>query len=193
MSPQKLISESFQRPIVFVDIETTGLSPQSAEIIEVAGIRIEEGKITQELTSLIQPKHYDIHPIITQITGIRNGDVADAPLFDEVANPFLSLFQNDALFIAHNVGFDFCFLSHAYQHLDILFEPDLFCTVKMSRALYGKSRKHNLETIINHYNISVDSRHRAYDDALVMWKFLQIIMEEKGLTTFSEAVAQQSI
>lgn len=187
----KSISEHFNRPLVFVDLETTGMGARTHEILEVAAIRVENGEITQELTSLVKPRHNRVSPIITGITGIRNSDIVDAPFFEDVAAPLLELFKQRALFVAHNVRFDYSFMSAAYGKLGVSFFPDLFCTVRMSRALYGKERKHSLETIIRYHDIAVENRHRAYDDALVMWEFMQIAWQEKGEMAFGYAVEQQ--
>lgn len=185
------ISEHFNRPLVFVDLETTGIGARTNEIIEIAAIRVEGGEITNEFTSLVKPRHNRVSPVITGITGIRNDDVKDAPFFEDVAAPVLELFKGRALFVAHNVGFDYSFMSAAYNKLDVAFYPDLFCTVKMSRSLYGKERKHSLETIIRYHDIAVENRHRAYDDAKVMWEFMQIAWDEKGEMAFGYAVEQQ--
>ena len=187
----KLISKHFNRPLVFVDLETTGIGARSHEILEVAAIRIEHGEVTGEFSSLVKPRHNRVSPVITGITGIRNSDIIDAPFFEDVAAPVIELFKGKALFVAHNVGFDYSFLSTAYNKLGVHFYPDLFCTVKMSRALYGKERKHSLETIIRYHDIAVENRHRAYDDAWVMWEFMQIAWQEKGEMAFGYAVEQQ--
>lgn len=187
----KNISQLFNRPLVFVDIETTGMGARTHEVIEVAAIRVENGEVVSEVNELIQPRHNVVSPFITDITGISQNDVADAPFFEDIAAPLIEQFKGNALFVAHNVHFDFKFLNTAYYKLGVTFTPALFCTVKMSRALYGKERRHSLEAIIQHHDISVDNRHRAYDDAAVMWEFMQIAYREKGELLFAEVVDKQ--
>ncbi len=191
METARDISRIFELPIVLIDTETTGMSSTQNSVIEIGAIRIENGEVVKTMNQLVQPRVGAIPRIITEITGITNADVADAPLFEDVSDDLLSMFEGDARFVAHNASFDYSFLNHAYALQDTLFEPEQFCTVKLSRALYGKERRHSLQTIIEHHNIEVHDRHRAYEDALVMWKFMQIAYQDKGVSAFQQAVTAQ--
>ena len=185
------LSELFQRPLVLVDIETTGFKPGNSEMIEVAAIRIDEGRMSQTVSHLIQPRFHYISPTITRITGITNQDVEGKPFFSDMADELLALFADEAIFVAHNVKFDFSFIQHAYTDIDVDFSPTLFDTVRLSRTLYGQARKHSLESIIRYHNIPVKNRHRAHADALAMWQFMQIALQEKGSPAFEAALARQ--
>jgi DNA polymerase-3 subunit epsilon len=179
----------FDSPAVFVDIETNGGSGERGRITEIALIRVENGEVVEEYTTLINPGG-SIPYWITQLTGITNNDVADAPYFDEVAGEIYRIL-NGAIFVAHNVRFDFSFVKRQLEATGYAFRPKLFCTVRMSRRLYPEHKGHSLEKIIARHNISVDDRHRAYADAKAILDFTKLAINEQGVDAFHEAVALQ--
>lgn len=175
--------------MVYVDIETTGANYRSGRIIEFAAIRVENNKVVETFNTLINPgSPIPFH--ITGITGIKNTDVVNAPLFEEVAERIASILWG-AILIAHNVRFDYSFLKRQLEICNISFAPKMLCSVRMSRALYSAERSHSLESIIRRFNIDCANRHRAYDDALAVKKFLGIAYEEHGLEVFDSAVNKQ--
>ncbi len=179
----------FDEPVVYVDIETTGGSYRTSRIIEFAAIRVENNEIVDRFTTLINPGS-PIPYFITNITGITNHDVVDAPFFVDVAERIHDILDG-ALFIAHNVRFDYSFIKRQLEVCNFHFNPRMLCSVRMSRALYPDARSHKLESLINRFNIFVNARHRAYDDATAVWKFLQIAYEQHGHETFTQAVQKQ--
>jgi DNA polymerase III subunit epsilon len=158
-------------PLVFVDIETTGMSYTRGRVIEVAAIRVEAGRVIDSFSSLVDPG-MDLPPFITGLTGIRDSDLAGAPSFYDIADELWAVME-DAVFVAHNVRFDYGFLKHEFGRLGHRFNPKLLCTVKLSKALYPAARGHKLQDLIDRCGIEVSARHRAYDDALAMWSFIQ--------------------
>ena len=180
----------FNRPAVFVDIETNGGSGARGRITEIAMIRVEDGKIVDEFTSLINPGS-DIPYWITKLTGITTSDVMDAPYFQDIAAEVARISQ-DAIFVAHNVRFDYSFIKREMAQAGYSYAPPLFCTVRMSRALYPTHQGHSLEKIIARHNITVENRHRAKADAMAMYDFVQLSITNLGLDAFTENVASQS-
>lgn len=174
---------------VFVDIETDGGSAERGRAIEVAAIKVVDGKIIDTFRSLINPGS-DIPYRITKLTGISTADVANAPYFADIASQ-LHDFMIGSIFVAHNVLFDYSFLKHEFARCDMPFTPKLFCTVKMSRALYPEHKGHSLEKIIARHAIPVSSRHRAYDDALAMYSFVVLAVNQKGADAFANNLALQ--
>ena len=168
----------FTTPLVFVDIETNGLNHIRGRVIEVAAIRVENGKVTDTFRSLIDPET-ELPFYITNLTGITTNDLKGAPTFDQVAED-LKAVMKDAIFVAHNVRFDYSFLKQEFGRLGLNFLPKQLCTVKLSRALYPHVKGHKLADIIARHNFSFAARHRAYDDAAVLWQFMQYI--EKNFT-----------
>jgi len=179
----------FEYPVVFVDIETTGGSYKTGRVLEVAAIRYENGQVTHEFSSLINPETY-IPSSITSLTGISAADVVDAPTFGDIADELLEV-MDGAVFVAHNVRFDYTFLKHEFAQLGLAFSPKLLCTVRLSRALYVTERGHSLEKLIARHNIPVSARHRALDDARAILYFAQLAYDEHGDDAFAEALQRQ--
>lgn len=179
----------FDYPVVFVDIETTGGSYRNSRVLEVAAIRFENGKITREFSTLLDPETY-IPSHITALTGIRASDVEGKPVFADIADELADVMAG-AVFIAHNVRFDYSFIKQEYALLGQQFSPKLLCTVRLSRALYSTQKGHSLAKLIERHNIPVAARHRALDDARAMLQFTTIAFEEHGFELFNEAVARQ--
>ena len=179
----------FEGDAVFVDIETNGGNGSHGRVIEIAALKVTGGKITDSFTSLINPGS-DIPYWITRLTGITNHDLVDAPYFSDIAAQ-LHDFMAGSFFVAHNVLFDYSFLKREFTAAGYEFTPKLFCTVKMSRALWTEHRGHSLEKIITRHAIPVSARHRAYDDAKAMYDFVALTVAAKGREAFLENIARQ--
>lgn len=179
----------FQFPTVFVDIETSGGSWKSSRVIEVAAIRVEHGEITDQFQTLINPGT-SIPYYITQITGLSDGDVVLSPQFAEIAQELYE-FMEGAVFVAHNVRFDYSFLRAEFASCGLDFKPRLLCTVRLSRALYANQQGHSLQKLIERHSIEVESRHRAMSDARAILDFSQLAYSEHGEELFSAAVTKQ--
>ena len=160
-----------REPFVCIDTETTGLKPDRDRLIEVGLVRIEEGKEVDRYQTLLQPG-ISLPAIITDITGITDEDLLDAPRFQDVAEEIAS-FLDGALFVAHNAEFDYGFLKYEFARVDIDLSLSRLCTVRLSRMLYPEHRRHDLSSIIERYRFPIESRHRAFDDALIVWKLLE--------------------
>lgn len=174
---------------MFVDIETNGGSGERGRVIEVAAIKVEDGKIIDEFQSLINPGSSIPH-WITRLTGITPNDLMHAPFFADIADQ-LAAFIGSSVFVAHNVLFDYSFLKREFATLGITFKPKLFCTVKMSRALFPEHKGHSLQKIIERHGLRPDARHRAYDDARAMFDYVTIAIATKGEAAFIQNLALQ--
>lgn len=170
------------RPLVFLDIETTGFGPDVARVLEVGALRVENGQIVQKYQTLVHPES-PVPMAITRLTGITNDDVADKPVFSLVA-PELTALMEGAIFVAHNVDFDYGFLRAEYARLGAPFNYDRLCTVRLSRRLYPHERSHKLDSVIKRGGYRVAERHRAFDDAEVLYKFFQDSHAAFGLELF---------
>jgi DNA polymerase III subunit epsilon len=176
-------------PLVFVDIETNGLNSLRGRIIEVAAIRVENGKIVDEFNRLIDPQT-EIPDFISQLTGITAVDIAGAPTFYDIAGE-LHQFMDGAVFVAHNVRFDYSFLKQEFKRTGYKFNPKLLCTVKLSRAMYSSERGHKLQDLIDRCGLEVATRHRAWDDAHAMWQFINHLQVNFAPEAVNAAVSQQ--
>jgi DNA polymerase III subunit epsilon len=174
------------RTLAFVDIETTGLSSSFDRIIEIGIVRVEENIITQTYHSLINPEMH-LPPEIELITGITTQDLEHAPSFRSIKQDILETLI-DATFVAHNVRFDYGFLKNEFKRENISFSAKQLCTVKLSRALYPTQRSHNLDAVIERFNIVCEQRHRALSDAKVLVSFYQKLQEVFPREKLAEAV-----
>lgn len=178
-----------EQPLVFVDIETNGLSNIRGRIIEVAAIRVERGEIVRTFSSLIDPES-ELPYFITNLTGITTNDVRHAPTFQQIADELWDV-MDSAIFVAHNVRFDYSFLKQEFKRVHRQFLPKQLCTVKLSRALYPDQRGHKLADLIARHNLTFANRHRAYDDAVVLWQFIQKVNGSFSPDQIEAAIAQQ--
>src|SRR5690606_10222071 len=145
-------------------------------IIEIGIIRVEDNEIVQTYHSLINPETY-IAPEIERITGITSADIEHAPTFRSIKTDILEMLI-DATFVAHNVRFDYGFLKNEFQKENSSFSATQLCTVKLSRILYPTQRHHNLDALIQRFAIPCKNRHRALDDAQVIYHFYQKLQKQ---------------
>ncbi|MDN5275064.1 MAG: polC [Candidatus Saccharibacteria bacterium] len=179
----------FDYPVVFVDIETTGGSYRNSRVLEVAAIRYENSEVVREFSTLINPETY-IPASITTLTGITSGDVVDVPRFEAIADELFEVLDG-AVFVAHNVRFDYSFLKNEFSLVGLAFSPKMLCTVRLSRALYAEHKGHSLAKLIERHHIPVLARHRALDDARAILYFSQLAYDEHGPSVFQEALQRQ--
>jgi len=157
------------RPLAFIDIETTGGRSETSRIIDIGVIRVENGEIIDTINQLVRPD-MPVPYFITTLTGITNDMLWDQPNFESIA-PELELILKDAVFVAHNVDFDYVFIKKEFKRLGISYNSDRACTVKLSRILHPEQRRHGLDKIIERMQLKVMHRHRGFDDAEVLWKY----------------------
>ena len=152
-----------------VDLETTGLDPQSERIIEVGAIRFIDGLETDKYTSFIYLRK-SLPEEIVRLTGITDADLKDAPYPVKVL-PELREFIGDDPITAHNAPFDITFLKVEFARLGEPFHPHHsaaeigFDTAVLSRALLPTLESHSLSRLAEHFSISGGKKHRAEDDA----------------------------
>lgn len=172
--------------ICFVDTETTGTSALAGRIIEIGIIRMENGKKVREFKSLINPGR-NIDPFITDLTGITNKDLENAPSFYEIKDEIADIL-NDSVFVAHSVRFDYGFIRNEFKRNGSSFSSKYFCTVKLARLLYPNEKRYNLDSIIEKFGFTCKNRHRAYDDAKVLFDFFKKAKKEIKKDLFEQAV-----
>ena len=155
--------------ISFVDIETTGGSAFYDRIIEIGILRVENNELISTFHSLINPQTH-LPREIELLTGITSANLEYAPTFNSLKTDILDILEG-TVFVAHNVRFDYGFLKREFQRENISFSTKHFCTVRLSRLLYPQFRHHNLDSIIERFNFQCANRHRALDDAKILFDF----------------------
>lgn len=174
--------------LAFVDIETTGGSPAYDRVIEVGILRVENGTVVATYDKLINPQTY-IPPEISMLTGITAHHLDSAPTFRLVKDEISELLD-DAVFVAHNARFDWGFLKSEFGRLGISFAPRPLCTARLSRMLFPRYRRHNLDSIIERFGFTCQPRHRALPDAKVLWDFYQVITKQFDTKKVETAVGK---
>jgi len=171
----------------FVDIEATGANPVTGRIIEIGILRVENNQLIKTYKTLINPQRY-IEPFIQNLTGITHEALENAPTFAQVKDEIIEVLEG-SIFVAHNVRFDYGFLRNEFKRFDHSFSLKHFCTVKLARLLYPGHQRYNLDSIIERFNIVCENRHRAFDDAKVLWEFYQKAFQEIPQDMFAKAVS----
>ncbi len=152
-----------------VDIETNGNSPIKNQIIEIGAIKYKNGKIIDSFDSFVYAE--SIPPSISKLTNIYSNDLKNAPSLKKVLYDF-KLFLGSCVFVAHNVNFDYGFISKSLKTVDIdeLLNRKL-CTVELAKKTI-KAPRHGLGFLREMLNIKTGDHHRAYSDALSATKVL---------------------
>ncbi len=166
-----------QQTYVVVDIETTGSRAQAGGITEIGAIKIRDNKVIDEWHSLIRPR-MRIPAFITSLTGISDAMVKDAPRFAEIADD-LSAFLDDAIFVAHNVNFDYGFICAEFSALGTAYRAPKFCTVTGMRRYYPGHKSYGLGNICALVGIDLENHHRALDDARAASELLMMINSQR--------------
>lgn len=173
--------------IVF-DLETTGLKPATEEITEIAAVLVREGEIKDSFQTYVNP-HKPIPPEITELTGISDETVADAPDLPEALDKFFA-FMGDRVLVAHNAGFDLSFLKVACKKLDIEREFTYIDTLEMSRIMLPHLSRFKLNILAKELQVGPFEHHRASEDAAVLgriWvKLLDKLKHEQHASKISD-------
>ncbi len=168
---------------VVFDVETTGLSAVYDTIIELAAVRVRDGEIIDRFERFANP-HHPLSSITTDLTGITDDMVKDAPEVSEVMVDFIE-FIGDAVLIAHNASFDmgFFYASCKRAKIETAAYP-VIDTLELSRFLYPELRNHRLNTLAKKFDIELTQHHRAiYDTEATAYLFLRLLADaqEKGI------------
>lgn len=148
---------------VALDLETTGISPSEDRIIEIGAIKVIDGEECGVFETFVNPE-MKIPSRITQITGINDDMVCEAPVIKDVF-PRLLEFLEDYPLLGHNVLFDFSFLKTEAVKMGCAFERQGIDTLKMARRIYPEAESRKLEFLCQYLKIDPGTSHRAFDDA----------------------------
>ena len=174
--------QSLDGTYVVFDLETTGFSAIKDKIIEIGAVKVEGGKITDRFSTFVNPG-VPIPFRITQLTGITDQMVMDAPGIETVLPQFLE-FIGEAALVAHNASFDVGFIEQNCRYQDIIPDFTSVDTVAMARILLPTLSKYKLNVVAGALHISLENHHRAVDDAgataEIFIRFLKML-EEKGI------------
>jgi DNA polymerase-3 subunit epsilon len=181
---------------VVFDTETTGLNPrQGDEIVQLAAVRIVNGRRVEGevFDTLVNPGR-PIPPVSTEVHGITDAMVADAPGVEEVVRRFHK-FAEGAVLIAHNAPFDMEFLRRVEGTLGLSFDMPVLDTVLLSAVVYGQHETHSLDALSHRLGITIpeEARHTAIGDTLATADaFLKLVpmLAGRGLDTFGAVLTE---
>ena len=170
----------FPNEYVVIDVETTGLNPSYDFIIELSAVKIKNNAIIDTFSTLVKPdealyedeysNEYFVDDFITELTGITDEMLENAPYISDVLEQFLS-FVGDSIIVGHNVNFDINFI---YDDVDRILDKDFsndFCDLlRISRKIFPDFENHKLSTLAENFKIKIDRSHRAEDDCITTFK-----------------------
>ena len=163
------LSDGFPDKMVILDCETTGGRAKYHRIIEIGLVVIEHGRLIDTWQSFINPETI-IPTFIQKLTGIKPNMLNNAPIFGEIADILHEKLENRTL-VAHNARFDYSFLKSEFSRIGINYTTKPLCSVKLSRNLYPQFKRHGLSEIIKRFKLNIKNRHRALDDAQMVFDF----------------------
>ena len=158
----------FDGTFICFDIETTGLSAARDKITEIGAVKVENGVITDTFSTFVNPE-MPIPQKITQLTGITDEMVKDAPSQSEAVSAFLE-FAGDNVLVAHNAPFDTSFIAKACEDMGREYNYTSIDTVAISRAILTDIKNCKLDTVAKFLRLGEFNHHRATDDAEMLAK-----------------------
>lgn len=174
----------FDGTFICFDIETTGLSAARDKITEIGAVKVENGVITDTFSTFANPE-MPIPQKITQLTGITDDMVNDAPSQSEAVSAFLE-FAGDNVLVAHNAPFDTSFIAKACEDMGREYNYTSIDTVAISRAILTDIKNCKLDTVAKFLRLGDFNHHRATDDAEMLARIFinlcQRLTDDYGIT-----------
>ncbi len=157
-----------------IDVETTGGTARHERITEIAIVLHDGTQVVDTFSTLLNPER-SIPWSITQLTGITDEMVAHAPKFFEVAKQIVQMTEG-AVFVAHNVSFDYGFVREEFARLGYPFSRKQLCTVRLARQVFPGLPSYSLGNLKRHFGIYSEKSHRALDDTLATVEIFERIL-----------------
>ncbi|QAA82685.1 DNA polymerase III subunit epsilon [Aequorivita sp. H23M31] len=183
-----------QHLFAIIDVETTGGGIAGNRITEICIALLRGNVVVDKYTTLVNPER-EIPHYITALTGIDDRMVANAPRFFEVAEK-IDLFTRDAIFVAHNVSFDYNVIRNEFENIGQSFTRKRLCTVRLSRKLIPNLLSYSLGRLCDTINIPHLDRHRAEGDVdatvILFQRLLSLDEDFKVFNTFLNPRSKQA-
>jgi len=169
-------NQDFNSEYVVFDVETTGLDSGKDRIIEIGAVKIKNGKIEDTFGTYVNPG-IPIPEKITQLTGINDSHVADAPRIEQILPEFIK-FIGESVIAAHNASFDMGFLKKSAGDAGIEIDNTVLDTLQLGRVLFPQLKSHKLNVLASHLDVKLENHHRAVDDARAAGEILLKFFEK---------------
>ena len=154
---------------VLVDIETTGLSPRTDEIIEIGAIKVKENKIIDTYNTLIKIDR-NLNPFITKLTGITDKMLETGKETDKALEEFVN-FTGNEIIMGHNVNFDINFIyDKCLSYLDYYLSNDFVDTMRIAKHILPDIQNYKLGTLANYFGVDYRSAHRGLKDVEITYE-----------------------
>ena len=160
---------------VVLDLEMTGLSAKTDQIIEIGAIKIKDNAVVEKMECLVNPR-CKIPTRVVELTGITDEMVISGRDRDEAIGELLDFLEGQIL-VGQNVGFDYSFLKQWAVNHKRPFEAKACDTLKLARVLLPAEQPKKLENLCQYFGIEREREHRALDDALETWKVFEKLKE----------------
>ena len=162
---------------ICIDLETTGLNPKHDKIIEIGAVKVRDGKVTEVFEIFVNPGR-KLEERITELTGITDEQLKDAPDITEVL-PTLLDFVGEDILLGHSVLFDYSFIKKAAVNQKFTFERQGIDTLKIARRYLTELPSRSLDNLCNHYGIEHHA-HRALADAKATCELYDKLWDDFG-------------
>ena len=171
----------FNAKYAIVDVETTGLNVNKDEMIEISICVLDKFQVVDKFTSFIKPSD-GLTKEITQLTGIKDSDLVNAPTKEAIANKVLKMLEG-CVIVAHNATFDYSFLQKTFGKIN----NPVLDTLKMARVLLKSKKRLSLKALASHFKIKQTNAHRAEADVDTLTNiFIKLLRlaSKQGIDTF---------
>ncbi len=179
--------QRFTDTFVVFDLETTGFNPVMNKIIEIGGVKVVNGVITERFSSFVNPQ-IPIPYEIEDLTGINDGMVMEAKTIEKILPEFMEFCQN-AVMVAHNADFDMSFIKHNLRLQGIKKSFTVIDTVALARNLLSGLSRVKLDTVAKALGVPLKNHHRAVDDAECTAEiFIKLVhmLSERGIEDLNQ-------
>lgn len=172
--------KSVDDEIIVFDVETTGLSYAHDRLTEIGAVKIRNRRIIDSFNTMVNPQQA-ISEKITQLTGITDEMVADAPKEKEAVEKFMEFCGDNAVLAAHNANFDSNFIKSVCRRYDVNFEYALLDTLVMCQRMLPELGRHKLSYLAKYLKLGKFEAHRASEDAMMLGKvYLELLKRLTG-------------
>ncbi len=193
IDPVYIISKPDKRSvndeIIIFDVETTGLSFERDRLTEIGAIKVRNMQIIDSFDIFVNPER-EIPANITELTGIDNEKVKDAPKEAEALRQFMEFCGENPVLVAHNARFDTSFIDEVKKRNNIDFEYTYIDSLVLCQSVLTELGRYKLNIVAKHLKLGKFEHHHASDDAKILAKIYICIMErlvkEKNIKTLDE-------